>query len=79
MVLLVWDVDVLDVVDADVLNVVCDFFSLIDSFAPHSEREIILTHGKFQLLAIEKLNIANNTTDNAINFLYILITCMPKK
>lgn len=67
----VWDVDVVDV---DVSTAVLAFFNLIDSSAHHSEREIIVTHGRFQSLATVKLNniIIVNKDNNQI-FLTIFI------
>lgn len=39
----------------------------MDSLAHHSEREMIVTHGRFQLLAIEKLkNNIQNIVDTQI-------------
>lgn len=64
LVCVVCDEDVFDVVPEAVLSVVVAFLSLIDSLAHHSEREMIVTHGKFRLLAIEKLK---NTIQNIID------------
>ena len=43
------------VTDKLALEVFFAFKSLIDSLAHHSEREMIVTHGKFHSLAKEKL------------------------
>jgi hypothetical protein len=57
-------------VESDVLA----FKSLIHSSAHHSEREIIVTHGKFQSLATAKLsNIIAVNEHNNQTFLVIFI------
>lgn len=77
--LVVWDVfwDELDEVwvESDVLA----FKSLIHSSAHHSEREIIVTHGKSQSLATAKLNIiAVRNRHNNQTFLFLFMQRIPK-
>jgi len=76
LVCVVCDVD-LFVVEVDVVEaklVEFDFLILIASFAHHSERVIIVTHGKFQSLAITKFRdkIISNKLNNHIIFLIFI-------